>query len=103
MTLALGSDLNPGMAPDAHLQLAIAVATRTMGLDPTRALEAATGGAAASLRRTDVGRIAPGCRADLVVLATDSHLSLGYEGGANLAATVLKGGRVAGGPRGRPG
>ncbi|HVL81484.1 MAG TPA: imidazolonepropionase [Actinomycetota bacterium] len=100
MTLALGSDLNPGMAPDAHLQLAIAIAVRTIGMDPTQALAAATAGAAASLRRPDIGRLIPGSRADLVILASDSHLSLGYEAGANLADVVVCGGVVAeGSPR----
>lgn len=94
MTLALASDLNPGMAPAGNLQFAMAVATRAMGMGAERALRAATAGGAAALRRTDIGRIAPGCLADVVVLATDSHLDLGYQAGANLAHTVIKRGRV---------
>ncbi len=94
MTIALASDLNPGTAYGENLQFAIAIATRAMGMGPSEALMASTRGAAASLRRDDIGRIAPGCLADIVVLGTDNHLDLGYHAGVNLVTSVIKRGRL---------
>lgn len=94
MTIALASDLNPGTAYGENLQFAIAIATRAMGMGPSEALMAATRGAAASLRRDDIGRIAPGCLADILVLDGDSHLDLGYHAGVNLVASVIKRGAL---------
>ena len=50
------------------MPLMIALAVREMGMTPAEAVRAATAGGAAALRRTDVGHIAPGMRADLLVL-----------------------------------
>lgn len=94
LTIALASDLNPGMAPSADLQLAIAVATRSMAMGPEDALLAATAGGAAALRRNDIGRLAPGCLGDLVILKGDSALDLGYHAGVNLAEIVIKRGKI---------
>jgi len=57
-------------------------------LTPAEALEAATAGAAAALRRTDVGRIAVGARADLTVLDAPSHLHLAYRPGVPIARAL---------------
>lgn len=95
MKIAIASDLNPGMDPSGNLQFAIAVAVRMLGFGPEEALLAATAGGAAALRRDDVGRLAPGCNADAIVLDSDSLFDIGYLAGANLAATVLKRGLVA--------
>jgi imidazolonepropionase len=56
----------------------IALAVREMGLTPEQALFAATVGAARSLRRNDIGRIAVGAHADLAVIDAPSHLHLTY-------------------------
>jgi imidazolonepropionase len=94
LRIALGSDLNPGIAPSANLQLAIAIATRAMGIGPEEALVAATSGSAASLRRDDIGRLVPGALGDVVVLTTESIVDLGYHAGFNLADVVVKRGRM---------
>jgi imidazolonepropionase len=73
----------------------IALAVREMGLTPDEALWAATAGGAAALRRTDVGRLTPGARADLVVLDAPSHLHLAYRPGVALAAAVWRAGARA--------
>ncbi|NEE21868.1 imidazolonepropionase, partial [Streptomyces sp. SID7499] len=50
----------------------------------------------AALRRTDIGRIAPGARADLVLLDAPSHVHLAYRPGVPLVSAVWKSGqRVA--------
>ncbi len=90
MTVALASDLNPGMAPSGNLQFAISIATRAMRMSQEDALIAATAGGAAALRRDDIGRIAVGCLADLLVLSSDSALDLGYNAGINLVEKVIK-------------
>ena len=54
------------------MPLCIALAVREMGLTPAEAVRAATATAAAALDRDDVGVLAPGRRADLVVLDAPS-------------------------------
>lgn len=90
MTIALASDLNPGTAYSESLQFAVAVATRAMRIGPEEALLGITRGGASALRRSDVGRVSPGCLGDLVVLAGDSALDLGYHAGINLVDLVIK-------------
>lgn len=90
MTIALASDLNPGMAPNADLQLAAAIATRSMGMGPEEVLLAMTLGGAQALRRDDIGGIAAGKIADVLILASDSFLDIGYAAGGNLVDAVIK-------------
>jgi imidazolonepropionase len=59
-----------------------------MGMTPTEAVWAATAGGAAALRRTDVGRIAVGTRADLAVLDAPSYRHLAYRPGVPLARAL---------------
>jgi imidazolonepropionase len=63
-----------------------------MGMTPDEAVWAATAGGAAALRRADVGRIAPGARADLLLLDAPSHVHLAYRPGVPLVAGVWRGG-----------
>ncbi|MCD0486542.1 amidohydrolase family protein, partial [Streptacidiphilus sp. ASG 303] len=56
------------------------------------AVHAATAGGARALRRTDVGRIAPGARAALVLLDAPSHVHLAYRPGVPLVSAVWRGG-----------
>ncbi|MGW5025261.1 imidazolonepropionase, partial [Streptomyces albidoflavus] len=46
----------------------------------------------AALRREDVGRLAPGARADLVLLDAPSHVHLAYRPGVPLVAGVWRAG-----------
>ncbi|HYH34234.1 MAG TPA: imidazolonepropionase [Nocardioides sp.] len=93
VTVALASDCNPGSCYTSSVPLCIALAVREMGLTPTEALWAATAGGARALQRDDVGVIAPGKRADLVMLDAPSHLHLAYRPGVPLVAGVWLGGR----------
>ena len=86
--LALATDCNPGTCASSSMPLMIALAVREMGLTPAEALHAATAGAARALRRTDVGVVAPGRRADLTVLDAPSHLHLAYRPGVPLARAL---------------
>ncbi|MFC7532519.1 imidazolonepropionase [Actinoplanes sp. GCM10030250] len=89
-TVALATDCNPGSSYTSSMPFCIALAVREMGLTPTEAVTAATAGGAAALRRTDLGRISPGARADLIVLDAPSHLHLAYRPGVPLIRHVLQ-------------
>jgi imidazolonepropionase len=94
-TVALATNCNPGSSYTTSMPFCIALAVREMGLTPDEALWAATAGGAAALRRTDVGRIAPGARADLVILDAPSHLHLAYRPGVPLIAATIESGRLS--------
>ncbi len=91
--LALATDCNPGSCFTSSMPLCIALAVREMGMTPAEALHAATATAAAALDRTDVGRLVPGARADLVMLDAPSHLHLAYRPGVPLVTGTWVGGR----------
>ncbi len=89
VTVALASDCNPGSSYTTSLPFCIALAVREMGMTPLEAVHAATAGGAAALRRDDVGRVAVGARADLVLLDAPSHVHLAYRPGVPLVHRVL--------------
>jgi imidazolonepropionase len=95
VAVALATDCNPGSCFSSSMALCVALAVREMGLTPAEALHAATAGGAAALRRDDVGHLAVGARADLVVLAAPSYLHLAYRPGVPLVDSVLHEGTVA--------
>lgn len=92
--VALASDCNPGSSFTSSMAFCIAIAVRDMGLTPAEALWAATAGGAQALRRDDVGRIAVGSRADIVLLRAPSHVHLAYRPGVPLAQRVWSSGRA---------
>jgi imidazolonepropionase len=73
----------------------IAIAVRDMHMTPAEAVWAATAGGARALRRDDVGYLAPGARADLVILDAPSHAYLAYRPGVPLVHAVMTSGLVA--------
>ncbi len=91
-TVALATDCNPGSSYTTSMPLCIALAVREMRMTPDEALWSATAGGAQALRRTDVGHLAPGARADLVVLDAPSYLHLAYRPGVPLVSGVWRGG-----------
>jgi imidazolonepropionase len=95
VTVALATDCNPGSSYTTSMPLCIALGVREMRMTPLEALYAATAGGAKALRRTDVGHLAVGARADLVVLDAPSYLHLAYRPGVPLVQTVLLEGVVA--------
>ncbi|WP_205325301.1 imidazolonepropionase [Glycomyces sp. YM15] len=91
-TVALATDCNPGSSFTSSMAFCIALAVREMHMTPTEALTAATAGGAHALRRTDIGRIAVGARADLAVLDAPSHVHLAYRPGTPLVKAVVQDG-----------
>ena len=90
VTVAIASDCNPGSSYTTSMPLMIALAVREMGLTPAQAVWAATAGGAASLRRTDIGVLAPGKRADLIALDAPSCVHLAYRPGVPLVTRVWR-------------
>ncbi|MBL3669635.1 imidazolonepropionase [Streptomyces sp. M2CJ-2] len=90
VTVALSTDCNPGSSFTSSVPFCIALAVRDMGMTPDEALWSATAGGAAALRRTDIGRLTPGARADLVLLDAPSHVHLAYRPGVPLVGGVWR-------------
>jgi imidazolonepropionase len=93
VVVALASDCNPGSSYTSSMPLCVALAVREMGMTVAEAVWAATAGGARALRRADVGSLAPGARADLVVLDAPSRVHLAYRPGVPLVARVYRSGR----------
>lgn len=95
VSVAIATNCNPGSSYTTSMAFCIALAVRDMHLTADEALQAATLGGARALRRTDIGHLAPGARADAVVLDAPSHAHLVYRPGVPLvAATLVAGVRV---------
>ena len=92
--VALATNLNPGSAMSENVGLTLSLACLKLRLSPAEALVAFTAGGARSLRRPDLGRIAPGAEADLVVWGCSSVEHLAWHMAVNHALTVVKRGRV---------
>jgi imidazolonepropionase len=95
--VALASDCNPGSCYTSSMPLCVALAVREMNMSPAEAVFAATVGGARALRREDVGHLAPGARADIVVLDAPSYIHLAYRPGVPLVHRVWRRGRPVGG------
>jgi imidazolonepropionase len=92
VAVALASDCNPGSSYTSSLPFCVALAVRDMHMTTSEAVWAATAGGALALRRTDVGYLAPGARADLLMLDAPSHAYLAYRPGVPLVHTVYQAG-----------
>ncbi len=95
---AIATNTNPGSSNTTSMSLCIALAVRDMGMTAEEALVAATLGGARALGRNDVGRLAPGARADAVVLDAPSYTHLVYRPGVPLTFAVFVAGEAAWGP-----
>ncbi|CAM5293521.1 Imidazolonepropionase OS=Streptomyces antimycoticus OX=68175 GN=hutI PE=3 SV=1 [Streptomyces antimycoticus] len=93
-TVALSPDCNPGSSFTSSMPFCVALAVREMGMTPDEAVWAATAGGARALRRTDVGRVSPGARADLALLDAPSHVHLAYRPGVPLVSAVWHNGTL---------
>lgn len=94
VTVAIATNTNPGSSYTTSMPFCIALAVRELGLTMEEALRAATRGGAEALRRDDIGRLAPGSRADAVLLESPSYTHLIYRPGVPLTRATLVGGEV---------
>ena len=94
--VAIATDFNPGTSPVLSMPEVIATACSLYGLTPLEALTAATANPARvlGLERTH-GRLAPGARADLVVLDGDGFRQVPYRPGHDPVVRTVVGGMVA--------
>ena len=97
VTVALATDCNPGSSFTSSMPFCIALAVREMRMTTQEAVWAATAGGARALRRDDIGALAPGARADLILLDAPSHAYLAYRPGVPLIAAVWQAGRLVAG------
>jgi imidazolonepropionase len=95
VTVAIATDCNPGSCFTSSMALCVALAVREMKMTTAEAVWAATAGGAHALRRTDIGHLAVGARADLVMLDAPSHVYLAYRPGVPLIAGVWRAGERA--------
>ena len=95
--VALATDCNPGSSFTSSMAFCIALAVREMRMTTEEAVWSATAGGARALRRPDVGHLAAGAQADLILLDAPSHAYLAYRPGVPLVAVVWQQGRLVSG------
>lgn len=95
ITVAIASNCNPGSSNTTSISFCLALAVREMGMTPIEAIQAVTVGGAQALRRTDVGRVVVGAKADVVALAADDYVALMYRPGVPLIRWTMMGGELA--------
>ena len=88
-TVALASNCNPGSSYTTSISFCIAIAVRDMHMTIDEAIQAVTVGGAAALRRTDVGRLAPGSAGHAVILDAPTHHHLAYRPGVPLIRETI--------------
>jgi len=94
MTLALGTNLNPGNWTES-MQLVMQLACRNHGMAPEEALLAATTGAARAIQRHhQIGCLAEGYKADIQIWDLPGFEDLIYRIGNNAVWMVIKNGSI---------
>jgi len=94
--IALATDFNPGSSFTTSLPLVCSLACTQLRLSPAEALTAVTVNAAHVLGQGDrTGRLAPGFRADLVLVDARDWRYLAYHLAGDVVARVVQGGRTA--------
>lgn len=92
-TVALATDCNPGSSYTTSMSFCVALAVREMHMSPAEALWAATSGGAKALRRSDIGHLGVGARADFAVLNAPNYIHLAYRPGVNPVSSTYSEGR----------
>ena len=91
LACALATDFNPGSSPTRNMQLVITLGCVKYGMTAAQALGAATWNAACAIgREGQVGALAPGFLADLVVHDLPNLKSLPYRLGESFVRRVFK-------------
>ena len=96
VSVAIATNTNPGSSNTTSMSFCIALAVRDLRMTVEEAVSAATLGGARALRRDDVGRLAPGARADVAILEAASYADLVYRPGVPLVAATISAGELSG-------
>lgn len=91
--VAIASNCNPGTSYTSAMSFCVTTAVLQMHLSLAEAVRAATRGGALAVRRTDVGHLGIGARADLHVLDAPAAIHLAYRPGMPLTHQVWRSGR----------
>ena len=97
VTVALGTDCNPGTSHIETMPFVVALACLEMGLTPEQAVWSSTRGGALALGLEDRGRVTVGAQGDLAVLNFPSYVHLAYRPDTPAVDTVIKRGLVVAG------
>jgi imidazolonepropionase len=92
--VVLATNCNPGSSPTSSMPLVVALARRQLAMTMDEAIAAVTARPAALLGLADRGRIAPGLRADVILLGQTDERQLGYEVGGNPVDLTIVGGAI---------
>jgi imidazolonepropionase len=95
VAVAIATNTNPGSSNTTSMSFCIALAVRDLRMTVEEAIAAATLGGANALRRDDVGHLAPGARADAVILEAATYADLVYRPGVPLVAATMTAGVVS--------
>lgn len=87
--VALASNCNPGSSYTTSISFCIAIAVREMHMTIDEAVQAVTVGGAAALRRSDIGRLTPGCAGHATILDAPTHHHLAYRPGVPLIRRTI--------------
>ena len=87
MSVAIATDCNPGTCYSSSMPFMIALAVREMRCRRPRRCRPRPGRSKA-LRRSDIGRIEVGAKADLCVLEAPSHEHLAYRPGVPISRVL---------------
>lgn len=95
LTLALGSDYNPGTCMCYQMPMIVGLGCMLYGLSLTEAIRGATINAAKAIGiLEEVGSLEPGKLADLQILGLSNYRWIGYGWGENFVRMVVRRGRV---------
>lgn len=95
VSVALSTDFNPGTCYSENPFLMGTIASCYMGLSAAEVLLGLTRRAAGALGMEEqVGSLAPGRCADILIMDTEDYLELPYHFGVNPVAAVIKDGRM---------
>lgn len=90
VTVALGTDCNPGTSNIETMPFMVALSCLEMGLSPEQAIWSATRGSALALGLDDRGKLVPGARGDAAVLNHPTYAHLAYRPDAPPVLGVIK-------------
>jgi imidazolonepropionase len=91
LAVALATDCNPGSSMTESMQIIMTLACLVYKMAPAEALAAATINAAFAIDKgSEIGSLAPGKYADMVIWEAEDYRELPYHYGGNMANSVYK-------------